>query len=91
MTRRSPISTPRPGWWDWELELTPHLEQRMEERDFTELDVREMLDAAADFEPDVVEGRFLVECPHRGRRWHIIVEPDPDEILLVVVTAYPVG
>jgi len=20
-----------PGWWEWELELTPHLERRMEE------------------------------------------------------------
>jgi hypothetical protein len=26
--------------------MTPHLEQRMEERDFTEVDVREMLEAA---------------------------------------------
>jgi hypothetical protein len=46
MMRRSRSSTSWPHWWDWELELTPHLEQRMEERDFTELDVREMLEAA---------------------------------------------
>jgi hypothetical protein len=73
------------------LELTPHLEQRMEERDFTEVDVREMLEAAIAFEPDVVEGRFVVECPLRGRRWHVIIEADPEESLLVVVTAYRAG
>ena len=91
MARRRSSSTSWPDWWDWELELTPHLEQRMEERDFTEVDVREMLEAGTAFEPDVVEGRFVVECPHRGRSWHLIVEPDSEERLLVVVTAYRVG
>lgn len=32
-----------PHWWDWEIELTPHLEKRMEDRGFTELDLRGML------------------------------------------------
>jgi hypothetical protein len=91
MTRRSGSSTSWPDWWDWELEMTPHLEQRMEERDFTEVDVREMLEVATGFAPDVVEGRFVIESPLQGRRWHVIVEPDPDDSLLVVVTAYPVG
>jgi len=91
MARRSSNSRSWPDWWDWELELTPHLEQRMEERDFAEVDVREMLEAAIAFQPDVVESRFVVECPLRGRRWHVIVEPDPEESLLVVVTAYRVG
>ncbi len=91
MAKRSRSSTSWPDWWDWELELTPHLEQRMEERDFTEVDVRKMLAAATGFAPDVVEGRFLIESQLRGRSWHVIVEPDPDETLLVVVTAYGVG
>ena len=63
----------------------------MEKRNFTEGDVREMLEAAIAFEPDVVEGRFVVECPLRGRRWHVIIDPDTEESLLVVVTAYRVG
>jgi hypothetical protein len=63
----------------------------MEERDFTEVDVREMLEAATGFVPDTVEGRFQIESPLRGRRWHVIVEPDLDDRLLVVVTAYCVG
>jgi len=32
-----------------------------------------------------------VESQRRGRSWHVIVEPDLDESLLVVVTAYPVS
>ena len=32
----------RPDWWDWEVELTAHIEKRMEDRDFTEVDLRAM-------------------------------------------------
>jgi hypothetical protein len=91
MATRSGGPTSWPDWWDWELEMTPHLEQRMEERDFTEIDVREMLEVATSFVADVVPGRFLIESLRRGRRWQVIVEPDLDETLLVVVTAYPLG
>lgn len=71
--------------------MTPHFEQRMEERDFTEVDVREMLEAATGFVSDVVKGRFVIDSLLRGHRWHVIVEPDPEEGLLVVVTAYRIG
>ena len=79
-----------PAWWQWELEFTPHLEQRMEDRDFTEIDLREMPERAHGYRADVVEGRWVIETRHRGARWEIIVEPDSEEELLVVVTAYPV-
>jgi hypothetical protein len=29
-----------PEWWEWELELTAHLEKRMLDRDFNEIDLR---------------------------------------------------
>jgi hypothetical protein len=29
-----------PEWWDWELELTPHLLKRLVDRGFTEVDLR---------------------------------------------------
>jgi hypothetical protein len=32
-----------PNWWHWELEWTPHLLKRMEDRQFNEVDLREML------------------------------------------------
>jgi hypothetical protein len=84
------MSAKRPDWWDWEIELTPHIEKRMEDRDFTEVDLRDMLQRATVFRPDVVTGRFVIEARHRRRRWEIIVEPDDEERLLVAITAYTV-
>jgi hypothetical protein len=79
-----------PEWWDWELELTPHLEMRMEDRDFTEIDLRQMLERADGYRPDVVEGRWVIKTRQRRANWEIIVEPDFEDELLVVITAYPV-
>lgn len=84
---RTPVTT-WPDWWSWELELTPHLERRMEDRDFTEVDLRAMLEAAGGFRHDDADGRFVIETRHRGRLWEVIVEPDDADSLLVVITAY---
>ena len=35
-----------PDWWNFELELSSHLLKRMVDRDFTEVDLRAMLDRA---------------------------------------------
>jgi hypothetical protein len=80
----------RPKWWNRELELTPHVERRMEDRDFTEVQLREMLERATGYHPDVVEDRFIVEARFKGRAWEVVVEPDQEDDLLVVVTAYRV-
>lgn len=85
-----PGGDPAPAWWGWDLELTPHLERRMEDRDFTEVDLRRMLQDAAAVRPDVVPGRYVAATRHSGRPWQVILEPDPGAHLLVVVTAYPV-
>ena len=79
-----------PDWWDWEPELTPHLEKRVEDRTFTEVDLRLMLERATAFRHDVVDDRFVVETRFRADPWEVVVEPDEVEHLLVVVTAYPV-
>ncbi len=79
-----------PRWWEWELEFTPHLEKRMEDREFTEVDLRDMLERARGYRPDVVERRWIILTNHLRQSWEVIVEPDPEEHLLVVVTAYPV-
>jgi hypothetical protein len=79
-----------PEWWAWELEFTSHLEKRMEDREFTEIDLRQMLERARRYRPDVVEGRWVIETRHRRRKWEVVVEPDPEERLQVVITAYPV-
>lgn len=57
-----------PGWWEWELELTTHLEERMADRDFNEIDLRTMLENTHGYRPDVVEGRWVIETRHRRRR-----------------------
>ncbi len=63
-----------PPWWSWDLELTPHVERRMEDRGFTEVDLRATI--------------HRVQTRHRGAAREVIVEPAPDESLLVVITAY---
>lgn len=80
-----------PEWWDWELSFTAHAELRMEQRGVTELDVRAMLERATRYEPSVVEGRFMIHAVHQQRPWIVIVEPDVDAKLLVVVTPYEVS
>ena len=80
-----------PSWWSWELSFTPHAELRMEQRGVTEVDVRAMLERATGFEPSVVEGRFMIHVANNNRPWIVILEPDPDISLLVVVTAYEVS
>jgi hypothetical protein len=67
----------------------PALLKRMDDRRFTELDLRRMLERATGYRPDV-EGRWVIETRHRRRPWEVIVEPDQERQLLVVVTAYPV-
>jgi hypothetical protein len=62
----------------------------MVDRRFTEVELRSMLTRALGVRPDVVEGRWVVESRHARRRWEVIVEPDPETELLVIVTAYAV-
>ena len=63
----------------------------MEQRGVTEVDVRAMLEPATRYEPSVVEGRFMIHAMHKHRPWIVIVEPDVDATLLVVVTPYEVS
>lgn len=80
-----------PEWWDWELSFTAHAELRMEQRGVTEVDLRVMLERATRYAPSVVEGRFMIHALHEHRPWIVIVEPDVDAKLLVVVTPYEVA
>ena len=79
-----------PQWWSWELELSPHLLKRMVDRSFNEADLRLMLENATGYHENHEEGRWAIESKHEGRPWEIIVEPVPEEQILVIVTAYPV-
>jgi hypothetical protein len=50
-----------------------------------------MLERATAFEPNLVDGRFMIHVRHLQHPWIVIVEPDNDEKLLVVVTVYEVS
>ena len=80
-----------PEWWNWDLSFTSHAELRMEQRGVTEVEVRAMLEKATGFEPNVVKGRFMIHVRHLQGAWVVIVEPDADGKLLVIVTVYEVS
>ncbi len=80
-----------PEWWNWELSFTSHAELRMEQREVTEVEVRAMLERARSFEPNAAAGRFMIHVQHQQQPWIVIVEPDIDANLLVVVTVYEVS
>ena len=79
-----------PDWYEWELEFNAHLEERMSDRGFDEVDLRLMIETAVGHRENHVEGRCIIDAVHDGRRWEVIVEPMPDEQKLMVVTAYAV-
>lgn len=62
----------------------------MVDRRFTEVDLRRMMGRATVYRRDIVKGRWVILTRHRRKGWEVIVEPDPTEELLVVITAYPV-
>ncbi len=70
------------------VELTPHLLKRMIDRDFSEVDLRIMLDDAREIEPEP-EGRYRIVTQRDTRIWEVIVEPDFTDQVLLVITAYP--
>jgi hypothetical protein len=78
-----------PEWWNWELELSSHLLKRMVDRRFTEVDVRRMLHVATRLRRDIQPGRWVAVTRHRRTRWEVIVEPDADAQMVVVITADP--
>ena len=78
-----------PEWWSWELELSAHVLKRMGDRRFDEVVLRRMLEHAGGYREDIVDDRFVIEARQARQRWEVIVEPDPERRLLVVITAYP--
>jgi len=63
----------------------------MEDRRFTEVDLRTMLDKTTGIRTDIVAGRWVAVSKLRRKSWEIILEPDHDVRLIVVITAYPIG
>ena len=78
-----------PLWWEWELELVSYLHTRMEEREFTEIELRRMMEHATGYHPDPsYEGRWLIRTRHQRQRCVIAVEPLLEKERLAVITIY---
>lgn len=69
---RNPQIDP-PDWWEWNLAFTPHVESRMDEREFSELDLRAMIADATDLVSSRRPGRFLTSTRLQGRPWTIVL------------------
>jgi hypothetical protein len=48
-----------------------------------------MLHVATRLRRDIEPGRWVAVTRHRRARWEVIVEPDGDAQMLVIITAYP--
>lgn len=85
---------PRPPrdaeWFGWDLEISDHAHKRAVLRGFSETDLRAMVADATGVEPSHEEGRFVVYSRLGRDHWCIVVEPDRDELRLIVVTAWRV-
>ena len=79
-----------PPWWDWELDFRPHVEERMVDRHFAEVELRRMMEKATEYRRGPKQGRWILSTKNQGRRWEVIVEPNPADELLEVITAYAV-
>jgi hypothetical protein len=79
-----------PDWWSWEIELLPHVRQRMLDRGFTEVELRVMIEDATDISPDDFPGRWVAKTSQGGAPWEVILEPNERQRIIKVVTAYPV-
>ena len=62
--------------------------KRMVDRRFNEVDVRGMLERATTYRRDIVADRWVIATRFRRSAWEVIVEPDVELELLVVITAY---
>jgi hypothetical protein len=76
-------------WWDWELRFISHTEHRMEERSFSEVELRTMLADATGLTPSRREGRWLIRTRFMRMPWVVVVEPDPIDQIVYVITAFP--
>jgi hypothetical protein len=60
----------------------------MIDRNFSETDLRLMLEQATGLRQDHVPGRWVVETTLDDVPWEVIVEPDEESVVLIAVTAY---
>ena len=70
--------------------MTVHVQERMSDRRFSEVDLRMMLEAASQLARGAESGCWEALARYGGRIWTVIVVPDFERRRIVVVTAYPI-
>lgn len=78
----------RPDWWAWDLVFTAHAARRMEERGLSEVELRTALERVKALEGGTTPGRWVATGRHRDQVWTIVLEPEPLDRVVFVVTAY---
>lgn len=78
----------RPDWWAWDLVFTAHAERRMEERGLSEVELRTALECLKALEQGTTPGRWVASAIYRERNWAVVLEPEPLDRVVFVVTAY---
>jgi hypothetical protein len=79
-----------PDWWRFDLELSLHVEERMIDRSFSEVELRLMMENPNGRRFGGSVGRLIVETVHLGEAWEVVAEPDELEQVVIVITAYKV-
>jgi len=79
-----------PDWWEWDIEVSSHCGKRMHERVFNETDLRAILSEAIAI-TEQAHGTFVVSSSHENKPWEVIVVPDFEKQLIVVISAYPLS
>lgn len=62
----------------------------MLDRGFSEVDLRVTMERATGLYENAEPGRWVVETRHVPETWQVILEPDSNDRLLVIITAFPV-
>lgn len=62
----------------------------MVQRGFNALDVRMMMHRPERIYASAGTERWIVEARLRGKRWRVILDPDPVKREMVIVTAFPI-
>ena len=61
----------------------------MEDRGFSEVELRMMLSDATGISPSRRPGRWLISTRLRHTPWTVVVEPNADDQVIYVITAFP--
>jgi hypothetical protein len=78
----------KPPWSEWEIRFETHARERMSERGLNETEARRLLEHARQYARGRRAGRWLVVGALRGARWVIVIRPEVERPVVVVLTVF---